>query len=67
MLGTAILPIPAEIMLDSLKEVINKTPPGAGTTVIEDKLKQTLFAVPFKHVEIRVSRRGRDIYILYIS
>jgi predicted Co/Zn/Cd cation transporter (cation efflux family) len=63
-LGTAILPIPGKIMLDSLKEVINKAPPEAVTAVIEKKLKQTLLAVPYEHVEVRISKRGRDLYIL---
>jgi predicted Co/Zn/Cd cation transporter (cation efflux family) len=64
LLGTAILPIPGKIMLDSLKEVINKAPPEAVTAVIEKKLKQTLLAVPYEHVEVRISKRGRDLYIL---
>jgi cation diffusion facilitator family transporter len=63
-LGTAILPIPCKIMLDSLKEVINKAPPEAVTAVIEKKLKQTLLAVTYEHVEVRISKRGRDLYIL---
>jgi cation diffusion facilitator family transporter len=63
-LGTAILPIPGKIMLDSLKEVINKAPPEAITAVIEKKLKQTLSGVPYEHVEVRISKRGRDLYIL---
>jgi cation diffusion facilitator family transporter len=63
-LGTAILPIPAKIMLESLNEVINKAPPEAVTLVIEKKLKQTLVAVPYEHVEVRISKSGRDLYIL---
>ncbi|MBU3003578.1 cation diffusion facilitator family transporter [Paraglaciecola arctica] len=63
-LGTAILPIPGRIMLESLKEVINKAPPEAVTAVIEKKLKQTLSTVPYEHVEVRISKRGRDLYIL---
>ena len=63
-LGTVILPIPGKIMLDSLKEVINKAPPEAVTEVIEKKLKQTLLAVPYEQVEVRISKRGRDLYIL---
>lgn len=63
-LGIAILPIPFKIMLDSLKEVINKAPPEAVTTVIEKKLKQTLATVPYEHVEVRISKSGRDLYLL---
>ena len=63
-LGLAILPIPGKIMLDSLNEVINKAPPEAFTAVIEKKLKQSLSAVPYEHVEVRISKCGRDIYLL---
>ncbi|MBT0587289.1 cation diffusion facilitator family transporter [Alteromonas oceanisediminis] len=63
-LGVAILPIPVKIMLDSLKEVINKAPPEAVTAVIEKKLKKTLSDVPYKHVEVRISKSGRDLYLL---
>lgn len=34
------------------------------TVVIEKKLKQTLVAVPYEHVEVRISKSGRDLYIL---
>lgn len=63
-LGLSILPIPAKIMLDSLNEVINKAPPEAITKVIEKKLQQSLSAVPYEHVEVRISKTGRDIYLL---
>ena len=63
-LGLAILPVPFKIMLDSLKEVINKAPPESVTAVIEKRLKQTLIAVPYQHVEVRISKSGRDIYLL---
>ena len=63
-LGLAILPIPAKIMLESLKEVIHKAPPESVTSVIEKKLKQSLSTVSFEHVEVRISKSGRDIYLL---
>jgi cation diffusion facilitator family transporter len=63
-LGLAMLPIPGKIMLDSLKEVINKAPPEAVTAVIEKKLKQSLAGVPYEHVEVRISKMGRDLYLL---
>jgi cation diffusion facilitator family transporter len=63
-LGVAILPIPCKIMVDSLKEVIGKAPPEAVTAVIEKKLKQSLSTVPYKHIEVRISKSGRDIYLL---
>ncbi|WP_371195996.1 cation diffusion facilitator family transporter [Glaciecola sp. SC05] len=63
-LGIAILPIPAKIMLDSLNEVINKAPSEAASAVVEKKLKHSLRAVPYEHVEVRISKRGRDLYLL---
>ena len=63
-LGVCILPIPAKIMLESLKEVINKAPPEAISKVIEKKLKQSLADVPYAHVEVRISKSGRDLYLL---
>jgi cation diffusion facilitator family transporter len=63
-LGIAMLPIPGRIMLDSLNEVINKAPPEAFTSVIEKKLKQSLDGVPYVHVEVRISKMGRDLYLL---
>jgi len=63
-LGISMLPIPGKIMLDSLNEVINKAPSEAVSAVIEKKLKQTLSDVPYEHVEVRISKRGRDVYLL---
>jgi predicted Co/Zn/Cd cation transporter (cation efflux family) len=63
-LGLAILPIPFKIMLDSLNEVINKAPPEAISSVVEKKLKQSLSNVPYEHVEVRISKCGRDLYLL---
>nr|WP_136249576.1 cation transporter [Ningiella ruwaisensis] len=63
-LGIAMLPIPLKILLDSLNEVINKAPPEAVSSVIEKRLKKTLADVPYEHVEVRISKRGRDLYLL---
>ncbi|MCW8106939.1 cation diffusion facilitator family transporter [Alteromonas ponticola] len=63
-LGLALLPIPIKILLASLNEVINKAPPEAVTTVIEKKLAKSLSAVPYQHVEVRISKQGRDLYML---
>jgi len=63
-LGISILPIPVKIMLDSLNEVIHKAPPESVTAVIEKRLKQSLSSVPYRHVEVRISKSGRDIYLL---
>ncbi|NMH59331.1 cation diffusion facilitator family transporter [Alteromonas ponticola] len=63
-LGLAMLPIPFKILLASLNEVINKAPPEAVTAVIEKKLAKSLTSVPYKHVEVRISKQGRDLYML---
>ncbi|MFC4701187.1 cation diffusion facilitator family transporter [Glaciecola siphonariae] len=63
-LGLSMLPIPLKIMLESLNEVIHKAPPESVTKVIEKRLKQSLDAVPYEHVEVRISKSGRDIYLL---
>ena len=63
-LGIAMLPIPFKIMLESLNEVINKAPPEAVSAIIEKRLKKTLVDVPYEHVEVRISKVGRDKYLL---
>lgn len=63
-LGLTMLPVPVKIMLESLNEVINKAPPEAVTTTIERRLADSLKKVPYEHVEVRISKRGRDTYML---
>jgi cation diffusion facilitator family transporter len=63
-LGLAVLPIPGKIMIDSLKEVINQAPPQTVIHEIEHRLKKSLSEVSYDHVELRVSKRGRDLYLL---
>ncbi len=63
-LGIAMLPIPFKIMLESLNEVINKAPSEAVSAIIEKRLKKTLVDVPYEHVEVRISKVGRDKYLL---
>ncbi|WP_334048645.1 cation diffusion facilitator family transporter [Alteromonas gracilis] len=63
-LGSAMLPVPFKILRESLNEVINKAPPEAISAVIEKKFKKTLADVPYEHVEVRISKRGRDMYLL---
>ncbi|WP_414828530.1 cation diffusion facilitator family transporter [Alteromonas sp. H39] len=63
-LGMAMLPIPFKIMLESLNEVINKAPSEAISSAIEKRLKKTLVDVPYEHVEVRISKVGRDKYLL---
>ncbi|WP_158770393.1 cation diffusion facilitator family transporter [Paraglaciecola sp. L1A13] len=63
-LGLAILPIPGKILLESLKEVVNKAPPETVVKEIERRLKKSLLNINYDHVELRVSKRGRDLYLL---
>lgn len=63
-LGLAVLPIPGKIMIDSLKEVINQAPHKSIVDEIERRLKKSLVDIKYDHIEIRVSKRGRDLYLL---
>ncbi|WP_100657973.1 cation diffusion facilitator family transporter [Alteromonas flava] len=63
-LAVFMLPIPLRILKESLNEVINKAPPEAVSALIEKKLKKTLSDVPYEHVEVRISKCGRDVYLL---
>jgi len=63
-LGVAMLPVPVKIMLESLNEVIQKAPPEKVTKAIEKRLTKTLEDVPYRHVEVRISKAGRNIYLL---
>lgn len=58
------LPIPAGILFDSLREVIAMAPPEYVVDEIEQRLLQTLADVDYEDVELRVSKRGRDTYLL---
>ncbi|MFT7524988.1 MAG: putative Co/Zn/Cd cation transporter (cation efflux family) [Arenicella sp.] len=51
-------------MIDSLKEVINHAPSEKVINEIEQQLLKSLFGVSYDHVEIRISKRGRDLYLL---
>ncbi|MFC3092752.1 cation diffusion facilitator family transporter [Alteromonas sediminis] len=63
-LGIAMLPVPVKIMLERLNEVIHKAPPEKVTKAIEKRLTHTLTDVPYRHVEVRISKAGRNIYLL---
>lgn len=63
-LGLAILPIPGKIMIDSFKEIINRAPPEILINEIEQRLKKSLTNIDYDHIELRVSKRGRDLYLL---
>ncbi|MEH6516369.1 MAG: cation diffusion facilitator family transporter [Halioglobus sp.] len=58
------LPIPAKIMIDSFKEVIAMAPPEVVVDEIEARLLLSLADVRHDHVEVRVSKRGRNTYVL---
>lgn len=58
------LPIPLKIMLDSLREVILMAPPAEVVDEIDQKLKNYLGHIPHQLIEIRVTKRGRNTYVL---
>lgn len=58
------LPIPIKIMLDSLKEVIAMAPPELVVDEIKVRLLQTLDDIDYDDVELRVTKRGRNTYLL---
>jgi cation diffusion facilitator family transporter len=60
----AALPIPAKIMIESLKEVLQRAPPDTTVDEIQERLLTSLRGVKTKHVELRVSKRGRKTYVL---
>jgi len=63
-LGLAILPIPGQIMIISFKEIINRAPPKVLVKEIEQRLAACLTEIDYDHLELRVSKRGRDLYLL---
>ena len=63
-LGLAVLPVPAKTMIESIKEVTNRAPPENVVSEIEQRLKQSLTDISYEHLELRVSKRGRDLYLL---
>ncbi|TXS95771.1 cation diffusion facilitator family transporter [Parahaliea maris] len=58
------LPIPLGILRDSLKEIVNMAPPQPVVEDIEQRLLDTLGEVEYDHVELRVTKRGRNTYLL---
>lgn len=58
------LPIPLGILWDSLKEIVNMAPPKPVVEEIEQRLLETLGQVEYDHVELRVTKRGRNTYLL---
>ena len=58
------LPIPAKVMWDSLKEVLDMAPHDELVQELESRLMASLNEVDTEHVEFRVSKQGRSIYVL---
>jgi cation diffusion facilitator family transporter len=58
------LPIPGRIMLDSFREVVLMAPKAEIVDEFEAKLNELLGHLPHQLIELRVSKRGRNTYIL---
>ncbi len=58
------LPIPLAILLESLREIVNMAPPAPLVDEIEQRLLDSLAEVEYDHVELRVTKRGRNTYLL---
>jgi cation diffusion facilitator family transporter len=58
------LPIPGRIMLESLREVVLMAPKAEIVDEIEVKLNALLGHLPHQLIELRVTKRGRNTYIL---
>ena len=63
-LGLSALPIPLKVMWHSLQEVIHKAPDVEIVENIEQQLKTSLKEVAYESLEVRVSKRGRGLYLL---
>ena len=58
------LPIPLKILLESLREVVLMAPPTEIVDEIDEKLHEYLGHIPHKLIECRVTKRGRNTYVL---
>ncbi len=58
------LPIPLGILRDSMREILWMAPPETLVNDIEQRLLVTLSDVPREMVEVRVTKRGRNTYLL---
>ncbi len=63
-LGISALPIPFKVMLESLLEVIHKAPDTDLIEALRETLKDALSEVDYQTLELRVSKRGRGLYVL---
>ncbi len=61
---TLALPVPLGILRDSLREIVWMAPSEPLVDEIEQRLLDTLKGVDYNHVELRVTKRGRNTYVL---
>jgi predicted Co/Zn/Cd cation transporter (cation efflux family) len=61
---TLALPVPLGILRDSLKEIVLMAPSEPLVEEIEKRLLDSLSDVDYDHVELRVTKRGRNTYVL---
>lgn len=58
------LPVPLVILRDSLKEIVWMAPSEPMVDEIEQRLLDSLGTMDYDHVELRVTKRGRNTYVL---
>ncbi|MDO8862364.1 cation diffusion facilitator family transporter [Haliea sp. E1-2-M8] len=58
------LPVPLGILRDSMREILWMPPPGSLADDIEQQLLATLAKVAYDRVEVRITKRGRNTYLL---
>lgn len=58
------LPVPLGILRDSMREILWMAPPEPLVNDIEEQLLATLADVSYDMVEVRVTKRGRNTYLL---
>ncbi len=63
-LGLSALPIPMKVMLHSLQEVVHKAPTSGIVEKIKNQLETSLHGIEYESIEVRVSKRGRGLYLL---
>ncbi len=61
---TLALPVPLVILRDSLKEIVWMAPSEPLVDEIEQRLLDSLEGIDYDHVELRVTKRGRNTYVL---
>jgi len=61
---TVALPVPLAILRDSMREILWMAPPEPLVNDIEQQLLATLVDVSYDRVEVRITKRGRNTYLL---